>query len=210
MSTNVPAVIEAQQAVVEAKEAGNNVLANQAYQRELAVRRGEQAASDTKSIPFERRQEAVEYVFGQLAPLEEPDQIAMLRDEWAGDAWTKLSITQKMLMDHPDLTAMAERFGVVNHPAFLAVAALVAEKSGYRLSPAGAQSPGDRPSLAEPPVSPGDALAFEDQLAELRSKAKDAQDAHDSRRANHYYMQEQALLASRDNRPAVGGRGRNA
>jgi hypothetical protein len=169
-------------------ESGNRQAADQAYALELQARDGELQESE-ESHEGESA-EGAEQIFEQLAQEFDSDAVAQLQADWGSQAGENLELGRALVEDHPELSTIAEQFGLQDHPGILALAAEIAKKSGYSFTPTGAQrSQQESPSMSESGMS---REAYQNGLARFNERIEKA---FDSRTRDAIYAEQMEWIA---------------
>jgi len=126
--------------------------------------------------------------------------------DWLWNRWgggvnygKNLEFASRFMGKHPELDAIFADFGLNDHPALLAAAAILGRKY--------ATKPGDPKSIQRGSMSDPQKRSYDDVIRSLRAEQRQYQAEGDMVRANQAYAKEQTLIAAADgNLPIVNGR----
>ncbi len=161
----------------QALESGDTGAANQAYALELQARDGE--LQESEESHESESGESVEQTFDYLTE-EFGDDAEQLRADWGSEANENLALGRALVEDHPELSTIAEEYGLQDHPGVLALAAAIAKKSGYSF---------DGRSQQDNPMSGMSREAFKDGMSRFEDRIQKAHDAGDSRLRDAIYAE---------------------
>lgn len=215
MAETLPAVIEAREQQELAQQAGDQALANQWYQHEMAVAAG---------VPVEQTTETLPAVIGfghipeplsdaetshSWAVMEQADVIAAdaLAARWGSSAGHNLALAQWYAWENEALMQRFVDAGLAHHPVVVETAYELAMKERLKLATPATTAPAARP---EPAVVQTQGT-HDDVMAQFEAEIAAAQAQGRTRQANQIYQRQLAWLQQQGfNQPVIGRGGRNA
>ena len=195
-------------AIAEALQSGDSLLANTLYTNRLASLEAEESTEDDptdEEIAEAGIFDVLDQEFGEAA-----DQ---LRAYWTDDAQATegLALGAALVEDHPELVQIAEDFGIADSAGVLLMAEQIARKSGYSYSPHGAQR---APQQETEPMTEKSGISregFEKGRRDFNERIAKAQSEGNHRLADEIYGKLLEWTGSvKGDAPIVGSRNRNA